>query len=427
MCASSRCSRLIAAVPAILVAVVASVTLDRGLDPWFSQPHPAPDRRTRWASPRPISASTQRRSRGDIVGDGRSIVARAKPLFDQDRDALRDNSSTAQAQRARPAAVADRATAIAASSSAVDARTCRSSPPRRRRCRGVAEERAAGRALPRRQHVAAASIKLRGYRRRATSTSRARSIRASSSSSCATQRERRRITPTSSSAALGVQIAFALMYTVIALIVLLSAVWIGLNFANRLVAPIRRLIGAADVVSTGNLYVQVPVRRAEGDLGHLGETFNKMTPELRTQRDDLIARARPDRQPPPLHRGGAVGRQRRRHRRRRERRITHPQPLGREAASAQREAERARPTARRGRARACGRCSSEARSGLQRLVQGQITINRNGRERNLSVRVTTEQSAASRARLRRHARRHHRSRHGAAHVGLGRRRAPHRA
>ena len=44
----------------------------------------------------------------------------------------------------------------------------------------------------------------------------------------------------------GVQVAFALMYTVIALIVLLSAVWIGLNFANRLVAPIRRLIGAAN-------------------------------------------------------------------------------------------------------------------------------------------------------------------------------------
>ena len=69
---------------------------------------------------------------------------------------------------------------------------------------------------------------------------------------------------------------------------LLSAVWIGLNFANYLVAPIRRLIGAAQVVSTGNLYVQVPIRRSEGDLAHLGETFNKMTHELRTQRDDII-------------------------------------------------------------------------------------------------------------------------------------------
>src|ERR1019366_3133987 len=87
---------------------------------------------------------------------------------------------------------------------------------------------------------------------------------------------------------LGIQIAFALMYTVIALIVLLSAVWIGLNFANRLVAPIRRLIGAANAVSAGNLYVRVPVRPSEGDLGHLGETFNRMTQELRTQRDDIV-------------------------------------------------------------------------------------------------------------------------------------------
>src|SRR4029078_10337213 len=86
----------------------------------------------------------------------------------------------------------------------------------------------------------------------------------------------------------GVQVAFALMYTVIALIVLLSAVWIGLNFANRLVALIRRLIGAAKLVSTGNLYVQVPVRRGEGDLSQLGETFNNMTQELRTQRDELM-------------------------------------------------------------------------------------------------------------------------------------------
>src|SRR5205085_7225086 len=35
----------------------------------------------------------------------------------------------------------------------------------------------------------------------------------------------------------------------------------------------------------------------------------------------------------------------------------------------------------------------DARTGVHRLVQGQITISRDMRERNLSVRVTTEQSA----------------------------------
>src|SRR4028119_2150480 len=79
------------------------------------------------------------------------------------------------------------------------------------------------------------------------------------------------------------------MFGLIALIVLLSAMWFGLSFANRLVAPVRRLIHATDQVATGNFYVQVPVRRGEGDLAHLGETFNKMTSELRRQRDGLVA------------------------------------------------------------------------------------------------------------------------------------------
>ncbi len=79
------------------------------------------------------------------------------------------------------------------------------------------------------------------------------------------------------------------MYGLLAAIMLLSAIWLGLSFANLLVAPIRRLINATDQVSSGNLYVQVPVRRSEGDLARLGETFNKMTSELRLQQNRLIA------------------------------------------------------------------------------------------------------------------------------------------
>jgi two-component system nitrogen regulation sensor histidine kinase NtrY len=85
------------------------------------------------------------------------------------------------------------------------------------------------------------------------------------------------------------QIAFATMFILIALIMLLSATWLGLSFANRLVAPIRRLIAATDQVSSGNLNVQVAVRKSEGDLAHLGSTFNKMTSELRLQQNRLVA------------------------------------------------------------------------------------------------------------------------------------------
>jgi len=86
-----------------------------------------------------------------------------------------------------------------------------------------------------------------------------------------------------------VQLAFALIFIMVALLVTLSAVYLGLGFANRLVQPIRRLIGAAGQVAGGNLAVEVHIRRSEGDLASLGDTFNKMTAELREQRDDLIA------------------------------------------------------------------------------------------------------------------------------------------
>jgi two-component system, NtrC family, nitrogen regulation sensor histidine kinase NtrY len=86
-----------------------------------------------------------------------------------------------------------------------------------------------------------------------------------------------------------IEIGFGIMFVLLALTMVFSAVWLGLTFANQLVAPIRRLIRATDEVASGNLYVQVPTRRSEGDLGHLGETFNKMTLELSQQQNRLVA------------------------------------------------------------------------------------------------------------------------------------------
>jgi len=183
------------------------------------------------------------------------------------------------------------------------------------------------------------------------------------------------------------------MYTVIALAVLLSATWLGLNFANRLVAPIRRLIGAANIVSTGNLYIQVPVRRSEGDLAQLGETFNRMTYELRTQRDDIMrARDLIDQR----------------------RRFTEAVLAGASAGVIGVDAEGRISILNRSAEKLIDRLEADvighplieivpelkdifanAQLGIQRLVQGQATIDRQGRERNLSVRVTTEQSPDS--------------------------------
>jgi two-component system nitrogen regulation sensor histidine kinase NtrY len=86
----------------------------------------------------------------------------------------------------------------------------------------------------------------------------------------------------------GLKLAHGLMYTMISMTALLAAIWTGLWFAGRFVAPIRRLIAGAREVSTGNLDVELPEKRGEGDLRRLSSTFNTMTRELKHQRDALI-------------------------------------------------------------------------------------------------------------------------------------------
>ncbi|MGO9134123.1 MAG: ATP-binding protein [Methylovirgula sp.] len=192
----------------------------------------------------------------------------------------------------------------------------------------------------------------------------------------------------------GIQIGFATMYVLIALIMLLSATWVGLTFANRLVAPIRRLIAATDQVATGNLYVQVPVNASEGDLAHLGETFNKMTSELRVQQNRLIAASNliDERRlfteavlsgvPVAVIGIGTRG----------EITVLNPSadrlihPGGEASVSAIGQPivevlPEAEPVI------------AEARNGDLRLLQGQISVSRNGRDRIFNIRVTTEPGA----------------------------------
>ncbi len=374
----------IAAVPAILVAVVASITLDRGLDRLFSTRTKAVIENAMYVANAYLREHAQT-IRGDIMAMAID-VGRAKPLFEQDRARFRQ-FLTAQAQvRGLSSAMivgpdteaiekaeikADHDT-ILPSKSGLQATT--ENEPRI----GIVFE----------ANAVASMIKLRGYDNAFLHVTRPldpqvvaqlRQTQASVSDFASLEARR-----------LGVQLAFALMYTVIALTVLLAAAWLGLNFANRLVAPIRRLIAAANVVSTGNLYVQVPIQRSEGDLAQLGETFNKMTAELRTQRDDIM-RARD------------VIDQRRRFT---EAVLASASAgvIGVDAAGRisilNRSAER---LIGQSQADAAGRALTEvvpelknvfesAKSSSQRLMQDQVTISRAGQERNVSVRVTTEQS-----------------------------------
>jgi len=381
---------VVAAVPAILVAVVASITLDRGLAPWFS---------TRIQSVIQNSLTVAQlylNQQGALIRSDISAMAidvgRAKPMFDQDRERFRQFLSAQAQVRALPLTLIVHSDLRVIEKAEIEGLGDVAPPPAEGALSGVGETDAQV-ALFLESKTVAAVIKLRGYDDTYLYVARPlenrviEQLQATQDSVTEfSNLEQRRV---------GVQVAFALMYTVITLIVLLSAVWIGLNFANRLVAPIRRLIGAANLVSTGNLYVQVPVRRGEGDLSQLSETFNKMTQELRTQRDDLV-RARDvidsrRRFTEAVLAGASAG-------------VIGVDSEGR-ISILNRSAEKLTGQSE---AAATGRdlvevmpelepLFTEARSGMHRLVQGQITISRDMRERNLSARVTTEQSADAHA------------------------------
>ena len=90
-----------------------------------------------------------------------------------------------------------------------------------------------------------------------------RSDRRTRSARDAAQRHRRS-SPISRPHRRNIELGFASVFIMLSLTMLISAVWMGLTFANQLVGPIRRLIRATDEVASGNLYVQVPTRQIRG-------------------------------------------------------------------------------------------------------------------------------------------------------------------
>jgi two-component system, NtrC family, nitrogen regulation sensor histidine kinase NtrY len=81
---------------------------------------------------------------------------------------------------------------------------------------------------------------------------------------------------------------FGLLYLGFALILILAAIWLGMWFAERLSRPVGRLTEAAQTVGTGNLDVQVPEEKGDDEIALLGKYFNQMTRELKAQRQTLL-------------------------------------------------------------------------------------------------------------------------------------------
>jgi len=379
---------VIAVLPAVLVAIVANVTIDRGLDRLFSGPTREVIQNSLIVANAYLHEHAQL-IRGDILGMANDI-AHARPLFDQDRATFRELLTASAASRNLPGAMLidkDRNILETAQTGIQQSFTT----PAPEFLSNVDENEPQIAVFIEANYVAAV-IRLRAFNDTFLYVARlldprvvAQLRQTQASVAEYAQLEARR---------LGIQVAFALMFAVIALTILMASVLIGLNFANWLVAPIRRLMSAANIVSTGDLHVQVPVHRSEGDLAQLGETFNKMTQELRTQRDELVSasdlidsRRRFIEAVLSSASAGIIG-------------VDASGSIGILNRSAEKLIGHAE-------SETLGHPLSEvlpelddmmktAREGTQRLVQGQITINRDGHERNLSVRVSAEQTSHSR-------------------------------
>ena len=84
------------------------------------------------------------------------------------------------------------------------------------------------------------------------------------------------------------QVAFAWIFAIVALLVLLAAVAIGLVLANQIARPIGRLILAAERVRSGDLGVRVAEAPTGDELAGLSRAFNRMTGQLAAQRGELM-------------------------------------------------------------------------------------------------------------------------------------------
>ena len=276
---------LVAAIPAILVAIVASVTLDIGLDRWF-------ELRTKVivSSSLSIAEAYVQENARSLQGTTLSMAydidqSQARTLYDLDRNGFLAFLTRQAVVRGLVHAALIRQDASLDMAARTDTDIPLPAP-----LMEAVEAATDGEPVliePRSSNIVGAVMKLREYpdlylytiREIDAEVIRARQIVRANTAEYQ-QLEGNRLTT---------QVAFALVYLGLALIIVLSAIWTGITVADRLVRPIRQLIGAAGEVASGNLDVAVPVQASDGDMASLSDTFNKMIRQLRTQRNQLIS------------------------------------------------------------------------------------------------------------------------------------------
>ncbi len=274
---------LLAVVPAIAVAIVAFVTLERGLDYWFST-----DTRTIVETSGEVADAYLREHakvlRGDLIAMSVDLD-RAKSTYDSDPSRFARIVRTQAALRGLPAAF------LLDAQGQVLMQNLREPDLRIFMPSRLAIEQAGQGApvliAPGATDQLGALIELPSFTKTYLYVARKMDPQVASYRRLTIKNARTyRLLESEASA---VQSTFPATYGLLTLIMVLAAAWVGIVFATWLVAPIRRLMLAAKQVSGGNLGVRVQVAQTGSDLDNLGLAFNAMTEDLARQRNKLLA------------------------------------------------------------------------------------------------------------------------------------------
>ena len=275
---------LVAVIPALLVAVFAAVTLNRGLDAWFS------DRTRNIVSTATTVAeaymqNASEATRGDLAGIATDLNQQYK-LFTDDRKAFVNRV-------ARHALLRNLAAAFVFDSSnkRIEANVTANERLKFLVPEDVHMQQADKGELVLIQpspggNVVRALIKLQGYPSHYLYVYRVLSPVVIEQ--LVKTRDAKKEYDDLLAQRTGVQLTFAATYALLSLIFLLAAIWLGMRFSERLVEPLVRLLSAARRVAQGDFNAKVATKQGPGDLINLSQTFNMMTDQVRLHQNQLV-------------------------------------------------------------------------------------------------------------------------------------------
>jgi two-component system nitrogen regulation sensor histidine kinase NtrY len=86
----------------------------------------------------------------------------------------------------------------------------------------------------------------------------------------------------------GLRLQFSVAFLMLALLLLLGAIWAGMQLAMRLIGPITQMVAATERVRAGDYSIKVPEGRQGDEIATLARTFNRMTAQIDKQRKELM-------------------------------------------------------------------------------------------------------------------------------------------